>query len=250
MNMLIPQTPGLPGRIMFVDLYHGDNVVDFSKARAFGCYGVIHKSDQGLLPDPAYRRRREMWLSQPPMPFTRDDSVTVMIRPLWGAYDFNTGDKVADQVAAFLRDAMIDDQTLACLDFEDNSRSQMSLAQAVEWLQRVADATGQRAKIYSGNRLKEAVDDATDAQIAVLERHDLWLCQYGPHDVVPWPWHSWEKSTHGTPNRLWAWQRDADGVGPDKIKTIPGIEPVGKIDENVFDGTPEDLQNTWVRKVK
>lgn len=244
-NILVPATPGLPGNIQFVDIYHGDEVDSFQSARWFGLYGVVHKATQGVGPgahDPLYHARRAQWLSQPPLTWTREDQSTIAIPPLWGAYDFNTGDPVKDQVTNFLAIAQPDAVTLLCLDFEDNKHSQMTLLQACEWLQRVHDQTGQRAKIYSGNRMKEAITRATGDQLTLLAKHDFWLCQYGPRAVMldsnhhPLPWKSW-----------WAWQRDADGFGPDRVKTIPGIRPAGKVDEDVFLGTPEELMKTWVR---
>lgn len=252
-NTLLPQTPGLPGWIMFADIYHGDNVVDLGKT-AEVLVGLVHKADQGTAKDPAYARRREMWLSQPPFVYERPDGTTLSIPRLWGAYDFNTGQDVATQVADFVRDAMIDEQTLGCIDYEDNSASQMSAAQLVEWTRRFADATGQLPKIYSGNRIKSVNARFSDADREWLAQCDFWLAQYSARDVLsdynghPLPWVNWNEPA-GTPHRLWAWQRDADGAGPDKIKTVPGLQPVGKLDEDVFDGTPEDLMNTWVRRV-
>lgn len=254
MNTLLPQTPGLKGRILFADIYHGDNVRDFSRARDAGLYGLIHKVAQGTSPDPAYHRRRDMWLSQAPIAWENDDGTITHIPPLWGAYNFNTGQSVADQVNATIKLGAIDAQTLGMIDFEDNAHSQMSAAQLVEWVQRFSDATGQYPKIYSGNRIKSVNRQFSDKDRELLSRCDLVLAQYSSHESLldynkrPLPWVGWDKD-RDTPHRLWAWQRDADGSGPDSIKTIPGIEPTGKIDEDVFDGTPVELQATWVRPV-
>lgn len=237
-------TPGLSGTIMFVDIYHGDPVIDFAASRRYPLYGLIHKATQGVGPrahDPLYHDRRDKWKTLPPIAYTRADGNKVDIPPLWGAYDFNTGDPVKDQVSNFLAIAQLQDGDLGCLDFEDNAHSPMSLEQGIEWLQRFSDATGQLAKIYSGNRIKQLITKATSAQRDFLGMHDFWLCQYGRNAVLldvnhhPLPW-----------AKYWAWQRDADNLGPD-THGVPGISPTG-IDQDVFDGTPEELMASWVKR--
>lgn len=233
----------MTSRIMFVDIYHGDTVVNITRARAFPLYGIIHKATQGAgYHDPLYATRRTMWKGLPSITWHAPDGKTqIDIPPLWGAYAFNTGESVRDQVANFLKYAQIDRWTLGAIDFEDHKQSEMSLAQLIEWTQRFADATGQLAKVYSGNRIKELITHATSDQRDWLARHDLWLCEYGSvarlTDVNghPLPW-----------EKYWAWQRDADGFGPDP-HNVPGLAPDG-IDQNAFDGTPEDLMETWVKK--
>src|ERR1043166_3634473 len=36
-----------PIRLMVVDLYHGDRVASFARARQAGIYGIIHKASEG-----------------------------------------------------------------------------------------------------------------------------------------------------------------------------------------------------------
>lgn len=240
-----PITSNLLGSIMFVDIFHGDIVTDFAATRRYPIYGLFHKATQGVGPrahDPLYHARREQWKALPPIVYTRPDGSTVDIPPKWGAYDFNTGDPVKDQVDNFLSIAQLEASDAGCLDFEDNVHSPMSLEQGLEWLHRFADATGQLAKIYSGNRIKQLITKATSAQRDFLGMHDFWLCQYGRNAVLldvnhhPLPWTRW-----------WAWQRDADDIGPDH-HGVPGISPTG-VDLDVFDGTPEALAASWVKRV-
>lgn len=242
-NKLAPVTNGLPGRVMFIDVYHGDVIKSWSDFRDAGGYGVIHKATQGVGPgahDPMYAVRRAQFMALPPEPYVRDDGSVVNIPPLWGAYDFNTGDSVVDQVKNFLTIAAPDKDTLLMLDYEDNTHSPMTLAMALEWLERVFDITGQRPVLYSGNRIKTDIHSATDAQRDFLALHRFLLCEYGRIAVLtdyahhPLPWSRW-----------WAWQRDADKFGPD-AHNFPGIATLG-VDQDVFDGTPEDLMNTWTK---
>ena len=206
-----------------VDIYHGNTVTDFGKAHNFGIRGVIHKAVQGAgITDPAYAVRRPRALAA---------------GLLWGAYAFNTGEKVADQVAHFLKVAQPDAHTLMALDFEDNKASEMSLAQAVEYLQRIDDAIGRHAWLYSGNRLKTLICNATDAQWDEIGKHPLWLCEYGPvakmhdddGDQLPW-------------DAPTLWQFTGDGFGP-QPHAVPGMQ--NKMDINSFAGTDDQLAAAW-----
>ena len=103
-----------------VDISHHNTVRDFSEVAAAGIWGVIHKATQGsTYVDPEYRERRQLAGAQ---------------GLLWGAYHFNTGDPVKEQVDFFLDTAEPDEKTLLVLDFEDYRLSNMSVQQAVEFV--------------------------------------------------------------------------------------------------------------------
>ena len=203
------------------DLNHA-NPINLTKVKEAGILGIIHKATQGIgFRDPAYRSRRE---------------AAEALGFLWGAYDFATGDKVRANVDAFFEAAQPEDKTLMCLDFEDNSRSQMSGAQAREFLDRVDQRLGRACWIYGGNRIFEHVppDDAFFA------RHPLWLCQYkliqvdsleelDRHIKVPPPWKSYTLL-----------QYTGDGVGP-LPHTVSGVEDGA--DLSAFGG--DSLEAVW-----
>lgn len=200
------------------DISHHNTVTDLKASANAGLWGIIHKASQGRsYRDPNYAGRREL---------AKD------ARLLWGAYHFNTGDKVSDQVENFLAAAKPDDKTLLVLDYEDNRLSNMSMAQAVEFLHRIEDKVGRKAAIYSGNRLKENISLVPVADRAYVRSHRLWLCQYGPKAVLPSGFKSY-----------WLWQYTGDGIGPAPHK-IDGISGNG-IDLNAFDGTYEQLTAMW-----
>jgi lysozyme len=206
-----------------IDIYHGDTVTSFARAYAFGIRGVIHKATQGrAIEDPAYAARRRQALAA---------------GMLWGAYHFNSGEDVPGQVRNFLAAAQPDAKTLLALDFEDNPHSNMSLAQARQWLELVAAATGRYPWIYSGNRIKETIAGAAAADRAFFGRHKLWLAQYSSTprlldiDGKPLPW---SKAT--------LWQYTGDGVGP-RPHAVPGIQD--RMDINSYDGTDEQLEDDW-----
>lgn len=194
------------------------NQIDFHAVANAGIWGVIHKSSQGrAYRDPTYESRRKKAL---------DAGL------LWGAYHFNTGDPVAQQVQNFLASASPDHTTLMVLDYEDNRLSNMSIEQAVQFLKLIEDRLGRIAAIYSGNRLKENIGKLSSEDQDYVRSHRLWLCQYGPKAVLPKGFIAY-----------WIWQYTGDGIGP-KPHSIPGIAGDG-IDLNAFDGTREQLASTW-----
>ena len=202
-----------------IDIYHGDTVSSFQAVKDAGIWGVIHKASQGQTIDSEYSVRRHLALS---------------VGLLWGAYDFNTGDPVAGQVDKFLKVATPDASTFCCLDLEDNTKSQMSLAQAIKWLMLVDKAIGRRAWIYSGNRIKELITHATSEQRDFLALHPFWLCEYGPKAKMvdanghPLPW-----------SKPDLWQYSETG----RVKGISG-----NVDLNYFDGTFDELKAIWPGK--
>jgi lysozyme len=210
------------------DLNHA-NSLNLTKLKAAGIVGIIHKARQGTgYGDPAYAARREAAES---MGF------------LWGAYDFATHDDVPSNVAAFLATAKPGPQTSLWLDFEDNTHSQMTADQALEFLDRVSQKLGRACGIYGGNRIREEVDHQDSAWIDVSRTTPLWQCRYisgNPlttadlFDRVP-PIPPW------TANFLI--QYTGDGVGP-RPHTVPGLEDGA--DLNAYDGTPEELTAAWV----
>lgn len=203
-----------------VDLSHHNKVTDLKASAAAGIWGVIHKSSQGSgYCDPDYAPRRRV---------ARDAGL------LWGAYHFNDGSDVALQVDWFIKCAQPDSATLMVLDFEDNPKSNMSVVQAVKFLRLLEQKTGRKGAIYSGNRLKETIGQLSAADQAYLREHRLWLCQYGPHAVLPRGF-----------ARYWLWQYTGDGVGQ-QPHTVPGIVAGnGGLDLNAYEGEREQLASEW-----
>lgn len=203
------------------DIYHGDTVAGhncegFCTARAAGLAGVIHKATQGRgMVDSAYAYRRPLALAA---------------GLLWGAYHFNTGENIADQVSNFFAHAEPDATTLMALDFEDNRLSNMSAMQMVDFLEKADAKLGRKLVIYGGNRIKEHIKELPNDAQAFVASHPLWLCQYGPTAVMPSGW-----------DKYFLWQYTGDGIGPTPHK-FDGFEESG-LDLNVFNGL--DLAKAW-----
>jgi len=206
-----------------IDLSHYDDVTDkLVGAKGAGIVGVIHKATQGGTSyDYSYEIRRG---------YARAQGM------LWGAYHFNTGDTIPTQVEHFLSGANPDDDTLMALDFEDNSLSEMSLQECVDFLGLLDQKIGRKAVLYSGNRIRELAPHGGPDTQAFLSGHRLWLAEYGPVAKVPPPWENY-----------FLWQFTGDGVGPEP-HNLPGITISGGLDISTFDGSDDELRARWAGK--
>jgi len=212
------------------DLNH-NNSVDFTALAAGGIWGVIHKATQGLgFTDFLYKKR---------------EAEALKAGLLVGAYDFSTGDDVTTNVQRFLTVVNPDSTRLMMLDFEDLTHNAMRGAQALEFLDRLAQATGRAPVLYGGNRIVEHVDPQDKGWIDAAKWVRLLRCRYispripiadnaalmkfiGP--IPPW-------------TSLWGVQYAADGDGP-LPHQVPGSEPRADLDVVAFD-TREALAADW-----
>ena len=196
-----------------------DDPIDFAAIAAFGVRGIIHKATQGIgVIDRKYAERRAEALAA---------------GLLWGAYHFGTGDDADAQVKHFLAVAQPDASTLMALDHEPNGGNELDLAGARAFLESLRDQnSGRQPKLYSGNLIKEqtAKDDSQNDFFGDIP---LWLCQYGPHAVMPDAWEN-----------CWLWQFSGDGTASHGI-VVPGIFAGSKVDMNTFAGSNEELTSTW-----
>ena len=223
--MIIPRVVDLfHGDVLYSDVHKTDPVADFTAMAQAGIWGLIHKATQGLgVSDPAYAAR------------TKSAHIAGLKT---GAYHFNTGDTAQGQVNHFFDVAQPDDDTLMCLDFEDNNISPMSLQLAIEFLALADQKLGRPVWLYGGNRPKELLADASEEARQFIGARPLWLCQYASAPIMadynhkPLPWADWT-----------LWQFTGDGVGP-LPHSLPGIISQG-IDINTFAGTRDELAIIW-----
>ena len=204
-----------PNKPIVIDIYHGDNIIDFAAVKASGIVGVIHKATQGTgIVDTSYATRRKLALAA---------------GLKWGAYHFMSLEDGSAQSEHFLSVANADADTLVALDWENVGSAEPSAHLARAFLEVIQDKLGRRAKIYSGNVAKEQIA----GKDAFFGAHDLWLCQYGPAWKVQPSW-----------SRPWLWQNNGDSYGPGPHR-IPGIS--GLCDNNclVDPMTADDLVHGW-----
>jgi lysozyme len=203
-----------PINLKVLDLSHHNTVSSFDAIRKHGIVGVILKATQGRgMVDKTYADRVKA---------ARAAGL------LTGAYHFNTGENIAQQVEHFIETVKPDDHTLMALDWEDNRPSNMSVAQAHEFLERVDAKLGRKAKLYSGNRVKDLLGQHIDP---FLGEHHLWLAQYGN---APRPQASW--------SRVWLWQYSDGVIGP-RPHFVSGVS--GQVDCNSFDGDDDQITKEW-----
>jgi len=207
--------------LLVVDLSHWDPAQDYNQVKAAGVCGVIYKATQGTgYRDSTYLKQRQAALNA---------------GLLWGAYHFGDATNAQKQVDNFLAYAQIDDQTLFCLDWEDNPSSQMKLDGARQFIDLCEQELGRPSQcvIYSGNTAKEFLGNKNDP---FFGGHRLWLAQYGTNCVCQASWDTY-----------WLWQYTDGTYGPEP-HTVDGCSPDG-IDCNHYDGTPDDLAAEWASGV-
>ncbi len=213
------------GDVMFAEVHRTDPVADYHALAQAGIWGLIHKATQGLgVNDAAYATRTK---------YAR------LAGLLTGSYHFNTGDTVQGQINHFFDATHPDAQTMMALDFEDNRASQMTLSQAVQFLELGDERLGRPLWIYSGNRIKELIVNASAEVRAFFAKRKFWLCEYGPvakmvdsaGKALPWA-------------KPALWQFTGDGIGS-QPHMLPGIVTKG-IDINSYVGTVDQLRQDWV----
>jgi lysozyme len=201
-----------------IDLSHHNEKVDFVKAKADGIVAVIHKATQGFTYiDKTYTARHKA---------ASDAGL------LWGAYHFGVGGDGSDQADFFLNAVRPDGDVLLVLDYEANlTGPTMSLDQACEFVEHVAEVTGRWPGLYSGHLIKEQLGGVVTPDPR-LSNCFLWLAQYnGPKPLSIPPTF-----------RTWTFWQYTDGVhGPPPHR----INGVGLCDRNKFNGSISQLRKLW-----
>lgn len=199
----------IQGLDVVIDLSHFNTVTSFAEVKQGGIVGVIHKATQGTgWSDPTYASRKQEALAA---------------GLLWGAYHFGTNTDGAEQAKYFLSIVNPGPQDLLALDFEENPSSQMTIAQAEQFVTEVFNQTGRYPGFYSdalaGNMLGGKQD-------SILANCWFWRAQYGSSaPSVPPTWSTWTM-----------WQYTQTG-------SVPGIS--GNVDRDTFNGSLEGLEKLW-----
>ena len=198
------------GLNVVIDLSHFNTVNSFTDIKSAGIVGIIHKATQGTAngSDPTYPTRRPQALAA---------------GLWWGAYHFGTNADGAEQAQYFLKTADPGPNDLMALDFEEYPQSQMTIAQAEQFVTEVFNQTGRYPGFYSdalaGNLLG-------NNKSAVLANCWFWRAQYGASaPIVPPTWSTWTM-----------WQYTASG-------TVNGIQK--PCDRDTFNGTMDQLSKLW-----
>lgn len=199
----------IPGSNVVIDISHYNQVTSFPEIQQSGIVGVIHKATEGTnWSDPTYASRKPQALSA---------------GLLWGAYHFGVNEDGAAQARYFLSIVNPGPPDLLALDFEENPSSQMTIAQAEQFVTEIYNSTGRYPGFYSdalaGNLLGASRD-------SILANCWLWRAEYAvPAPSVPPTWSTWTM-----------WQYTESG-------SVPGIG--GACDRDTFNGGAAGLAKLW-----
>lgn len=208
-NYLLSQVDGPKETITGVDLYHGDQVGDWTKLKDAGVKFVFLKATEGIkYIDPLFKSRWQV------------AKLSGLIR---GAYHFFRPAKSAIVQAQLFCDTVNDlnaEDLPLVLDWEtsDDTSFKSDKENAMKFLTKVEDLSGKRPIIYTSpsfaNELYLEVD---------FFRYPLWIAHYrAKNPRIPKPWTDWK-----------FWQ-----VGEDI--SVMGIN--NPCDFNLFNGSLEDLK--------
>ena len=214
--------------ICFVADMGSQNPVDFTKLAAADyqghkCVGTINRAQRSN--------------HQIDAQFVVRTEEAIKLGFLPGAYAFNTGETAQAQATRFAGVTKPFAKLLRALDFETYPQGgNMSFDASLEFMDRTDQTFGVATWMYSGNRLKELVIHATDAQRDFLDKHPLWGCEYGSK------WRNVDVNGHTLPSPMQLWQFTDGQVGP-QPHTFSGLEPHADI--SIFQGTREQLEAIW-----
>ena len=236
----VPIAPPPPDRASLgldavIDISRSVTVSDFRRVRQSNILGVIHKaSEGGDYADPACAARRPQ---------------AEAAGLLWGAYHFSTGQSSgAQQATFFLAVSRPGRRTLLALDLEANENdpsNSMTLDQAEDFVQAVAQATGRLPIVYvhptwaNGDPLPGSglSFGARITPQSILARCGLWVADYHDSPEIPLAW-----AASGW--RLWQYAGDESASQPAYGQTNV-VQGVSHCDRNLFNGDATALDRFW-----
>ena len=199
----------IQGLNVVIDISHYNTVTSFPDLKADGVVGVIHKATEGTdWSDPTYDSRKQqaqaagLW---------------------WGAYHFGTNSDGAAQAQYFLSQVNPGPNDLLALDFEQNPASQMTIAQAEQFVTEVFNQTGRYPGFYSDELAGQLLGDTVNS---ILANCWFWRAEYGGSSPsVPPTWPTWTM-----------WQYTESG-------SVSGISAA--CDRDTFNGSLDELSRLW-----
>lgn len=199
----------VPGSNVIIDLSHYNEVTSFQEVQQSGIVGVIHKATEGTnWSDPTYASRKQQALGA---------------GLWWGAYHFGVNEDGAAQAQYFLSIVNPGPQDLLALDFEENPSSQMTIAQAEQFVTEVYKSTGRYPGFYSDSLAGSLLGSSPNS---ILTNCWFWRAEYGGSaPSVPNTWSTWTM-----------WQYTESG-------SVPGIG--GDCDRDTFNGSVAGLSQLW-----
>ena len=195
---------------LIFDGYRGDDISSFHEMKAAGIVLGIFKSSQGSRKDPRFAEY-----------ISRARSVGMLV----GAYHFGSEGDGREQAEHYL--SLLTPETMMVLDFERYPSSQMTLAQAEEFVLECRRVTGNIPVLYYGELLRELESLGRVSQHSILRDCPAWISRYSAQRPV---------AIRGMD--LVMWQYTGDGVGP-RPHRIAGCN--NDADLSVWVGSPADI---------
>ena len=197
------------GLNVVIDLSHFNTVTSFADIKSAGIVGIIHKATQATnWSDNTYAARKQQALAA---------------GLWWGAYHFGTNADGAAQAQYFLSKVKPGPTDLLALDFEENPQSQMTIAQAEQFVTEVFNQTGRYPGFYSDALAGKMLGNNKSE---ILANCWFWRAQYGTSEpIVPPTWSTWTM-----------WQYTSSGP-------VSGIG--APCDRDTFNGTMDQLSQLW-----
>ena len=221
-----------------VNLSHYDLMrPDFVTMKNEGIVGIIHEATY-----PSFQRDAQYIFRQ---------QTATRAGLLWGAYHYANGTDPVRQADHFLsvvsgawsqadpvsRPAGV----LLVLDFEKNGHypgGTMRADQAVAFVERIRERTGEYPGLYSGEyHLRQVLNSpkVTTAQRAMLTKCWLWIANYHYEPRATAPWDFWH-----------LWQYCGDGKCDLPRAAYPtSIANIRKAERNIFRGNRSALEDFW-----
>jgi lysozyme len=221
-----------------VNLSHYDLVrPDFAAMKREGIVGVIHEATYPRLDRDARYAARQQAAARAGL--------------LWGAYHYaDATDPVrqADHFLSIVSGAWSQADTvsrpagvLLVLDFEKNGHypgGTMRADQAVAFVERIRERTGEYPGLYSGEyHLRQVLNSpkVTSAQRAMLTKCWLWIANYHYQPRATAPWDFWH-----------LWQYCGDGKCDLPRTAYPtSVANIRKAERNIFRGSASALEDFW-----
>lgn len=193
-----------------IDISHWQPDPDFAKVKAGGTVGVFFKATESTgYTDPTLKPRAKQAL---------DAGLLI------ATYHFLRPGDYQAQMEHYLKTVNPVPGERVVLDHEDAGVSLGGLKECVEYL--LADSRQLQVTIYSGNVIKEQLNNKADLFLA--ENTSLWIAHYTSQPQPTWPKATW---AHWT---VWQYsqQEKVDGIA-------------GNVDGDRFNGNDEQLIKWW-----
>ncbi len=221
-----------------VNLSHYDLMrPDFVTMKNEGIVGIIHEATY-----PSFQRDAQYIFRQ---------QTATRAGLLWGAYHYANGTDPVRQADHFLSvvsgawsqadAASRPAGVLLVLDFEKNGHypgGTMRADQAVAFVERIRERTGEYPGLYSGEyHLRQVLNSpkVTAAQRAMLTKCWLWIANYHYEPRATAPWSFWH-----------LWQYCGDGKCDLPRAAYPiSVANIRKAERNIFRGSRSALEDFW-----